>query len=229
VPPPSEWMDYLPTFKEDKGDNPAQHLITFHQCMDQLDIHHEDVLMKMFMYSLKGDAREWYFSLPASSIFSLRYFHVAFNEHCKRYFYKELIFEHCCEEFHSDIQHINFSSSEDGRDYTNEDVDKKSFIHGTLSTSASQEEGFRDVVGHSIDDYMVVDALDFSPDEPVVSNIEEGYQTDYEEKIVSELAIELHNSNQNSDSCIRFFISGESINNKGGKAWGSWTNVSCSK
>jgi hypothetical protein len=56
VPPPSKWMDYLPTFKEDKEDNPTQHLIKFHQCMDQLDLHHEDVLMKMFMYSLKGDA-----------------------------------------------------------------------------------------------------------------------------------------------------------------------------
>jgi hypothetical protein len=55
--------------------------------MDQLDIHNEDVLMKIFMYSLKGDAREWYFSLPASSIFFLRDFCGAFNEHCKRYFF----------------------------------------------------------------------------------------------------------------------------------------------
>ena len=56
MPPPSKWMDYLPAFKEDNGENPAQHFTTFHQCMDQLDIHHVDVLMKMFMYSLKGDA-----------------------------------------------------------------------------------------------------------------------------------------------------------------------------
>ena len=50
-------MDGLPSyFQRRQGANPDQHLITFHQCMDQLDIHHEDVLMKMFMYSLKGDA-----------------------------------------------------------------------------------------------------------------------------------------------------------------------------
>jgi hypothetical protein len=58
MPLPLLWMDYLPVFKEEKEDNPSQHLVTFHQCMDQLGILHEDVLMKMFMYSLKGDARE---------------------------------------------------------------------------------------------------------------------------------------------------------------------------
>jgi hypothetical protein len=49
VHPPFEWMDYLPVFKEEKEYNIAQHLVTFHQCMDQLGILHEDVLIKMFM------------------------------------------------------------------------------------------------------------------------------------------------------------------------------------
>jgi hypothetical protein len=72
VPHISEWGDFLPMFIERKEDNHAHHLIMFHQCMDQLDIHHEDVLMKMFMYSLEGDARGWYRSLPPSSISSLQ-------------------------------------------------------------------------------------------------------------------------------------------------------------
>jgi hypothetical protein len=67
-----EWEDFLPIFEDKKEDNPAQHLIKFHQCMDQLDLYHEDVLMKMFMHSLDGDARQWYFSPPHSSISSLR-------------------------------------------------------------------------------------------------------------------------------------------------------------
>jgi hypothetical protein len=86
VPTIDIWGDYLPRFREKDEDNPALHLIEFHQCMDQLNIHHEDALMKMFMYSLEGDARVWYRSLPASNISSLREFHVAFNEQCKRYF-----------------------------------------------------------------------------------------------------------------------------------------------
>ena len=111
VPPSLEWMDYLPTFKEEKEYNHAQHLVTFHQCMYQIGILQEDVLMKMFMYSLKGDAREWYFSLYASNIHSLRDFHVAFNKHCKRYFPHELLLEYCCEKSESRAQRtIDFSS-----------------------------------------------------------------------------------------------------------------------
>ena len=64
IPHISEWGDFLSVFIERKEENPTQHLVMFHQCMDQLDIHHEDVLMKMFMYSLEGDARGWYRSLP---------------------------------------------------------------------------------------------------------------------------------------------------------------------
>jgi hypothetical protein len=60
VPTMHEWGDYLPRFRGDDHDHPAQHLIDLHQYMDQLDIHHEDVLLKMFMYSLEGEARQWY-------------------------------------------------------------------------------------------------------------------------------------------------------------------------
>jgi hypothetical protein len=88
VPDMSEWGDFLPIFKENKEDNPAEHLLKFHECMDLLDLQHEDVRMKMFMYSLYGDARQWYFSLPPSSISSLKDFHRAFTEHCKRYIFR---------------------------------------------------------------------------------------------------------------------------------------------
>jgi hypothetical protein len=84
VPHMSEWEDFLPIFRERKEDNPAQHLIKFHQCMDQLDLYHEDVLMKMSMHSLDGDACQWYFSLPHSIISSLREFHSTFKENYKR-------------------------------------------------------------------------------------------------------------------------------------------------
>ena len=57
VPTMDEWGDFLPRFRGDGHDHPAQHLIEFHQYMEQLNIDHEDVLLKMFMYSLEGDAR----------------------------------------------------------------------------------------------------------------------------------------------------------------------------
>ena len=86
VPSMTKWGDFLPIFRERREDNPADHLIKFHECMYLLDLQHEDVRMKMFMYSLDGDAREWYFSLPPSSISSLKDFHTVFHEHYKRYF-----------------------------------------------------------------------------------------------------------------------------------------------
>ena len=39
----SEWGDFLPVFKEEKEDNPTEHLLKFHKCMDLLDQQHEDV------------------------------------------------------------------------------------------------------------------------------------------------------------------------------------------
>ena len=39
----SEWGDFMPSFKESKEDNPAEDLLKFHECMDQLDLQHADV------------------------------------------------------------------------------------------------------------------------------------------------------------------------------------------
>jgi len=65
----------------------------------------------MFMYSLKCDAQEWCFSLPASSISSLRDFHAMFNKHCKMYFPHEMLLEDCCEKYEAWAQRtIDFSS-----------------------------------------------------------------------------------------------------------------------
>jgi hypothetical protein len=96
VPDMSEWGDFLPVFREEKDDNPAEHLLKFHECMELLNLQHEDVRMKMFMYSLYGDARKWYFSLPSSSISSLKDFHKAFNQRCKKFFPDEFLFDNCC-------------------------------------------------------------------------------------------------------------------------------------
>ena len=49
-----EWGDFLPRFGEHRDDNPAEHLLEFHELMHQWGIHHEDVLMKMFIFSLVG-------------------------------------------------------------------------------------------------------------------------------------------------------------------------------
>jgi hypothetical protein len=72
VPTIDEWGEYLPIFREDKDDNPADHLLEFHEFMHQLGIHHEHVLMKIFMYTLEVYAHEWYRSFPHARISSLK-------------------------------------------------------------------------------------------------------------------------------------------------------------
>ena len=68
VPHMDEMEGHLPKFKDENDDNPIDHLLEFHECMHQLNIVHEDVLMKMFIYSLEEDACEWSMSLHPSSI-----------------------------------------------------------------------------------------------------------------------------------------------------------------
>jgi hypothetical protein len=94
-----EWSDYFPIFRGYVEDNPAQHIGVFHELVHKWDIHREDVLLKMFMFSLAGDACEWYHSLPPTSISSLREFLAAFSRHCQRHYPSELIFHNCCEEY----------------------------------------------------------------------------------------------------------------------------------
>jgi hypothetical protein len=143
VPSIDIWGDHLPRFAEKKEDNPSDHLIRFHQCMIQLDINHEDVLMKMFVFSLEGDAREWYRSLPPSSISSLKEFHTVFHHRCERFFAREILLEGCCEEFHSHIQNVYSSSCE----------------HEILSIVVVQEEDLHNTNGYN-ENYISVDASD---------------------------------------------------------------------
>ena len=78
VPTMDECGEFIPRFKGDEDDHVAQHLIKFHECMDQLGISHEDLLIKMFMHSLDGDAQQLYRSLLPGDIPSLREFHHVF-------------------------------------------------------------------------------------------------------------------------------------------------------
>jgi hypothetical protein len=112
VPTPNEWGDYLPIFRERKEDNPAQHLLEFHELMHQWEIHHEDVLLNMFMISLAGDARNWYHSLPPASISSLEQFHAAFNGHCQKFYSSEFISHNCCKEYNDCVQNIADSNAD---------------------------------------------------------------------------------------------------------------------
>jgi hypothetical protein len=78
---------------------PAEHLLYFHDFIHRLEIVHEDVQIKLFRFSLEGIARDWYLSLPVTSISSLAYFHAAFHLFCKEIFSDDFLYPECCHEF----------------------------------------------------------------------------------------------------------------------------------
>jgi hypothetical protein len=150
-----EWEGTLPTFKDEDWEVPAEHLLDFHEFIHERQIVHEDVKIKIFRYSLKGEALDWCRSLPASSINSLASFHNAFNIFCKENFSAESLFENCCDEFDKHIQQKENVSS-----------DCKNENHVV-------EEDFPDLIDNRKDDCIVVDALDFVSDAPVVLDLNE--------------------------------------------------------
>jgi hypothetical protein len=176
VPLIDEWKDLLPRFYEGKDDNPIEHVHEFHNLMQQLDIHHEDILMKMFMYSLDGDARKWYFSLPPSNISSLKDFHRVFNEHCKRFYPSESICHNCCEGYVECAQDLLDCSAEykDENDFIhcpNESIDEdlesmddedlfEALYHFSSQVYCHDDQGM--LVVDEINEEMIVDSHDLS-------------------------------------------------------------------
>ena len=97
VPSTDEWQHHLLRFREDEDEYPAKYLIAFHELMHLLDVFHEDVLMKIFVFSLYGDACKWFRSLPAGTIYYLKEFHEMFHHYCKGIYSFELFLGKCCE------------------------------------------------------------------------------------------------------------------------------------
>ena len=79
------------------------------------------------------------------------------HHRCERIFSQELLLEHCCEEFHLDIQHVFSSSGEDGNEYIHRNIDK----NGIFSI-ATFEEDFQVIVDGNIDDCVTKNAPDLS-------------------------------------------------------------------
>ena len=126
----------------------ALHVIKFHQYMDQANIHHEDALMKMFMYSLEGDARQWYMSLPISNISSLKDFNAAFFLYCKRIYPAECLFDRCCEGYalyiHSSVADSS-SSVDEAYGYVMKE-EEDIFVDETLSSFDFQLDKQEEVI-----------------------------------------------------------------------------------
>lgn len=97
MPHTNEWPHLLLIFRGDEDDHLVEHLVGFHELMHVLVVSYEDILMKLFVYSLDTDAHEWFWSLYDSTIFSLKDFHYAFHYYCKGLYSFEFLIDRCCE------------------------------------------------------------------------------------------------------------------------------------
>ena len=64
-----EAIDELPSFLGNNAITTETHLRNFHLCVSKWchDINHEDVKMRLFIFSLNGDAMDCFIDLPANS------------------------------------------------------------------------------------------------------------------------------------------------------------------
>jgi hypothetical protein len=133
VPDRSEWEGCLPRFREENWEMPVEFLLDFHECILKLKVIHEDVIIKLFTYSLDGAARDWCRSLPVAYITSLRNFHAAFRLFCKETFETDFLYQECCYEFDllskESNSHKEYVAVEDTFHNDQEDDDLQSDSH----------------------------------------------------------------------------------------------------
>jgi hypothetical protein len=142
----------------------------------------------MFMFSLVGDAREWYHSLPPASISSLREFHAAFSRHCERFYSSDFICHNCCEEYEDNDQDMDMPNEDHKQegDALSELMELAKCLSAELEELEAEHECClfeenaedfpaleEDVLGSSTEDddedFMVVEALYSAPEVPVVT------------------------------------------------------------
>jgi hypothetical protein len=78
--PPGEYRKHLPLFAREFGVLVEDHLADFFKVVDECDVEYEDVVMRMFVQTLEGDAQVWYKSLPDASIDGWDSFQEKFTE-----------------------------------------------------------------------------------------------------------------------------------------------------
>ena len=78
---PFDFFEYLPRFTGEDHVTAEKHLGAFEYFVDNFEILHEDVVMRLFLKSLVGDAAFWFRNLEAHSICSWTEFYNSFSRY----------------------------------------------------------------------------------------------------------------------------------------------------
>ena len=81
---PGEAIHKLPLFVHGDSITAAKHILKFNRCItifcSSAQYNHEDVKIRLFPFSLKGDAMDWFRNCPGDSFTSLQYIIDAFKD-----------------------------------------------------------------------------------------------------------------------------------------------------
>jgi hypothetical protein len=75
-----KWLKCLPLIVGRSGESIEDHLVVFSKLLDDFEVEHEDVAMRMFVLTLEGEAQTWYKSLLDASIDGWDSFQEKFTE-----------------------------------------------------------------------------------------------------------------------------------------------------
>jgi hypothetical protein len=66
--PATDYMKYLPRYNGEGDVTAEEHLVAFYNFADNFNIDYADVWMRLFVQSLDGEVRKWFWGLPPASI-----------------------------------------------------------------------------------------------------------------------------------------------------------------
>jgi len=76
-----EYQEFIPKFTGTEGVRAEEHLESFYNYADNLNIYEEDVWMRVFVQSLDGEARKWFNKLVPRSIVDIEALDDVFLKH----------------------------------------------------------------------------------------------------------------------------------------------------
>jgi hypothetical protein len=66
--PAGDYLKYMPKFTGEEDITAEEHILAFYSYVDNLNIESEDVWMRVFVRSLDGEAKKWFWGLTPRSI-----------------------------------------------------------------------------------------------------------------------------------------------------------------
>jgi hypothetical protein len=80
-PIPTKLSSDIPKFEGNNGEDPGDHVTTFHLWCSSNSLNHDSIRLRLFQHTLIGIASQWYIELPRGSYGSFQQLVLAFLNH----------------------------------------------------------------------------------------------------------------------------------------------------